>query len=189
MTKDKFVFPADKLGVEEEYLPAEGTYLENHEIKAAIFGEAFLDREHYKATVFSKGGKAKIPHVGEIVVGVVQQVRKVSLAMEVHFLGEEEVFPPYSGVLHISNASRDFTSSMDELYASGDIVRAKVVDAKTVPIQLETKGINLGVIYSLCQKCGSITEKISKDKLQCTNCNLVQLRKTAIDYGKGILID
>ena len=187
--KDNYVFPSDKLAVEEEYVPSEGTYLENHEIRAAVFGDPFLDREHYKATVFPRTQKARVPHVGEVVVGVVQQVRKVSLAMEVHFLGEIEVYPPYSGVLHVSNASRDFVSSMDELFASGDIVRAKVVDAKTVPIQLETKGINLGVIYSLCERCGSVTNKVGRDKLQCSHCEHFQRRKTAIDYGKGILID
>lgn len=186
---EKYVFPSDKLAIEEEYLPAEGTYLENHEIRAAVFGDPFLDREHYKATVFPKMGKAKVPHVGEIVVGVVQAVRKYSLVMEIHFLGEEEVFPPYTGVLHLANSSRDFVSTMEELYASGDIVRARVVDAKTVPVQLDTKSINLGVIYSLCERCGTVANKTGKDKLQCTQCDHFQKRKTAIDYGKGILIE
>ncbi len=185
----RYVFPADPMCVEEEYLPSEGTYLEGHTVKAAIFGEPFLDRQRYKAKVFPKSHKIVRPVKGDLVIGIVKRVGKISLSIEIHFIGEKESFPPYTAVMHISNASQDFMEDMNEYFAVGDIVRAKVIDSKTIPLQLMTKSKSTGSIYSLCNLCGEPGKKIKRDTLICTGCEHKFTRKTAIDYGRGVLTE
>ncbi len=180
---DNKVFPSAKLGVEEEFLPSEGTYVENGEVRGSLFGKVFIDKERYKANVipFQKrklGIKRYDKVIGEII-----NVGRSSSRINIKYINNKPIIPDLSAIMHISDTSKEYVSSLDDLYAVGDIIRATVIDAKTIPIQLETKSNDGGVIFTLCEKCGEEVEKVRRDLLECSNCEHIQKRKTAIDYG------
>ncbi len=184
--KDKqIVFPSDFIAVEEELLQGEGTYVdEEHNIRASNIGEVFTDRQKYRAKVFIKTKRVNIPKVGNYVIGTVERVQKYNLLIKVFYINGREVHPPYSAIMHITKASNEYVESYDEAYAAGDIIKAKVIDAHSIPIQLETKDRELGVVFSWCSRCGEPAQKSGKNRLQCPECGLKMSRKTSITYGK-----
>ena len=183
-SEKEIIFPSHKLGIEEEFLPGTGTFNEDHEIRSAVFGEAEVDRSSYRAKVYSfaKGGVHPKRH--DTVIGLVENVTHPSVRIKVAYINYKPAQPSYSAVMHISDASRDFIKNIDDFYSAGDVIRATVIDAKSIPIQLECKKSNNGVIVTNCVRCGEYAEKIKRDSLQCVSCGWKQSRSTAIDYGK-----
>ena len=61
------VFPSDKIGVVEQFLPSSGTtHAEDHEIQASVTGRKYIDTQYYKAKVIPfKKGRAN-PKKGDI---------------------------------------------------------------------------------------------------------------------------
>lgn len=183
----KTLFPSSKIGIEEEFLASKGTYIEDHEVRAAVFGEEYIDRKSYRAKVYSLPSGSPIPRRHDTVIAVATRAGKSVARFDVLFLNGKETVPHYSAIMHISDASRDFVRSFDTFYGNGDLVRATVIDAKSIPIQLESKKNDSGVVYSLCEKCGGETEKIKRDRLKCNACGWNQTRNTAIDYGRNFI--
>lgn len=179
----KIVFPSTKLGNEEQFLPSMGTYLENHEIRSAIFGEQFIDTKNYRAKVFSlpKGGSQAEKY--DTVIATVLKVSRSSIKLIVNYLNGKPIVPSHSAIMHISDASSDYINEIDDYYKGGDIIRATVIDAKSFPLQLECKKNDTGVIYTTCAKCGEIVKKIKRNLLICLECGWKQSRNTAINYG------
>ena len=90
--------------------------------------------------------------------------------------------------MHISDASSDYIDDLDDYYAAGDIIRAKVIDAKTYPIQLEAKSNDHGVIATTCKICGESVTKLKKNLIKCNECGFEQTRATSIDFGSSNFI-
>lgn len=179
------VFPGDKLAEEEELLLGNGTYLDsNHSIRSAIFGEKYVDKMKYKLNMFYKSKKPVTPKNGDFVLGEIGRVSKFSILLKIYYINDTAIFPPYSAIMHVSSASEIFTENATELYAASDIIRAKIIDSHTLPLQLETKDRDTGVIYSFCEICGGRTGKTKKNTLVCEECGHSQTRKTSIEYGK-----
>ncbi|MCH8908143.1 MAG: exosome complex RNA-binding protein Csl4 [Candidatus Heimdallarchaeota archaeon] len=188
--EENIVFPSEKLGIEEEFLPGSGTFVENHEVKVSVFGKKNIEREKYRATVYSLPRGSVVPKYRQVVIGEVIKVSKSSVKMNIRYINNRVIEPAYSAIMHISDASRDFIKDIDKSFSAGDIIRASIVDAKTIPLQLSTKKNDEGVIYTRCDICGEEVTKIKRDLLQCSNCEHTQSRKTAIDFGKlKILIE
>lgn len=183
----KLVFPSAKIGIEEEFLPSFGTHIDNHEVKASVFGEVYIDKQSYRAKVYALPKGSRVPRRYDTVIGVVIKAGRSVARFDVIFINGEKVEPAYSAIMHISDASRDYTRSFDNFYASGDLVRATIIDAKSIPMQLECKKNDSGVVYTLCEKCGEPAEKIKRNTLQCVSCEWKQTRNTAIDYGRNFI--
>jgi exosome complex RNA-binding protein Csl4 len=64
-----------------------------------------------------------------------------------------------------------------------DWIRAKVVDASSIPIQIATDESHLGVVRAYCRFCGAQLS-LKGDKLECSNseCHRLSKRKLANDY-------
>lgn len=180
---DKIVFPSEKIAVEEEYLPSGGSYAENGEIKGSVFGKVYINKERYRANVIPFQSRKLKAGRFDTVIGTIIRVSKSSVRLEINYLNKKPTIPSMSAIMHISDASREYVTSLDDLFASGDVIRANVIDAKTIPLQLECKKNNTGVIHSLCEICGDEVKKIKRDLLKCESCDRVQRRKTAFDYG------
>lgn len=180
----KFLFPSDKIGVEEEFLASSGTHVDNHEVKASVFGEEFIDKSNYRAKVISLPSGSKVPRRNDDVIAVVIKAGRSVARFDVIFINGIAVEPAYSAIMHISDASRDYTRSFDNFYSAGDLVRATVIDAKSIPMQLESKKNDSGVVYTLCEQCGEDVEKEKRNSLKCVSCGWKQTRNTAIDYGR-----
>ncbi|MHA2172676.1 MAG: exosome complex RNA-binding protein Csl4 [Candidatus Kariarchaeaceae archaeon] len=179
----KIVFPSNKLGVEEEFLASVGAYIENHEVRSAVFGEQFIDKKNYRARVFSLPKGSIPPRRYDTVIAEVIRVLRSSVRLKVGFLNGKPLHPAYSAIMHISDASRDYIKDIDDFYTAGDIIRATIIDAKSIPLQLECKKGDSGVIHTTCVKCGESVKKVKRDLLVCNECGWKQTRKTSIDYG------
>ncbi|MCY3411302.1 MAG: exosome complex RNA-binding protein Csl4 [Candidatus Heimdallarchaeota archaeon] len=186
--KRKSVFPSEKLGNEEEFLASDGAYTEEHEVRSSVFGKIFINKERYRASVIPYQTRKLSAKRYDVVIGEIINVGKNSLRVNISYLNDKPVIPSLSAIMHISDSSKDFVNSLDDLYCSGDYIRATIIDAKTIPLQLETKASNSGVIYTLCEKCGGEVKKLKRDHLECVDCEHVQQRKTAIDFGNVNLI-
>lgn len=188
-TKDseKLVLPGARLAVTEEFIGGSGTYSEGNYVYSAVTGKVVLDIEKHEISVLSKPKPANIPKDGDIVLGTVVNVSRQMITISVSYINNKEVYPSYTMVIHVSQLSKEYLETADDAVCLADIVRAKVIDAKTIPLQGTLIGSQLGVIVASCSSCGSRLEKIGRNKLKCSECSYIEKRKTTIDYGSGNL--
>ncbi len=179
------VFPGDELGVIEEFQPGPYTYEEEGIIRSAVLGIPRFSNKDYTIEVLPRTSTAPVPRKGDIVIGQVGHTGSQIATINIFYINGIEVFPTYTSIIHISQVSKGYISNMEDAYKSGDIVRARVVNGKTIPIQIETLDSNQGVIFSRCSRCGDVLVKLGKDKLKCNSCQRTEKRKTAIDYGRA----
>lgn len=180
-----FVSPGDRLGVIEEFSPGPGTYVEQGVIYAKATGRTLIDLVNKQVSVFPVIRAASSPKAGGIVIGQVQQAQNQTATVRIFKIGEKVLSGPFSGVLHISDASPVYMDSMFDVCKAGDILRAKVVSETNRMYHLSTAvDRNLGVIFAFCSNCGD-TLQWRRSKMRCPNCGRMENRKVASDYGKG----
>ena len=184
---DKLVFPGTRIAVTEEFIAGEGTYSEGNYIYAAVAGVVIINIERYEISVLSKAKAAVIPKEGDTVIGRVVNASRQMLTVSVNYVNNREIYPSFTMVMHVSQLSRDYLETVDEAVCLADIIRAKIIDAKTIPLQGTLIGSQLGVIITYCSRCSAKLNKIGRNKLKCTECSNIEYRRTAIDYGSGRL--
>lgn len=182
----QFVLPGDYLGVIEEFMPNSGTYVRNGNIYSSIVGRALMDFLNKKVSVFPVTCGSRVPRVGSIVVGCVSSVMPQVAAVRIFKIGKKNLSGFFSGFLHISDVHSRFVESMFEVCKAGDVLRAKVISTKNRSYHLSIKDLNLGVVYAFCSICGVVLEQKGKT-LVCPRCGNKEKRKTAFDYGKGVV--
>jgi exosome complex component CSL4 len=183
----QIVLPGEPLGVIEEFIPNAGTYVKDGVIYSKVVGRALIDYLNKRVSVFPITSGAKVPKVGSIVVGQVSNVQTQMAAIRIFKIGKHILSGFFTGLLHVADVHLRFVDSMFDVCKPGDIVRAKVISEKNRTYHLTTKDKSLGVIYAFCSKCGDVLEQRGRGGLQCLRCGNVEKRKTAIDYGKGII--
>lgn len=183
----KLVLPGTRLAVTEELIGGDGTYSEENYIYSAVTGKVVIDLERHEISVLTKPQTAVIPKVGDIILGSVVNVSRQMITVSVSYINNKTVVPSYTMVIHISQLSKEYLETADDAVCLADIVRAKIIDAKTIPLQGSFISSQLGVVLAFCSKCGSNLEKIGRNKLKCTECSYIEKRKTTIDYGSGDL--
>jgi len=184
---DELVFPGTRLAVTEEFIGGQGTYSESNHIYAAVAGKVNINVEKHEISVMPKVKTAIVPKNGDIVIGGVVNASRQMITVSVNYVNNKEVYPTYTMVIHVSQISREYLDTVDEAVRLTDIVRAKVIDDKTIPLQGSLIGSQLGVILAGCSRCGGKLEKIGRDKLKCSECAYFEKRTTTIDYGSGKL--
>ncbi len=184
---DELVFPGTRLAVTEEFIGGQGTFSEGDYIYAAVTGKVNINIEKHEISVMSKAKPAVGPKNGDIVIGGIVNASRQMITVSVNYINNKEVYPTYTMVIHVSQISREYLDSVDEAVRLADIVRAKVIDSKTIPLQGSLIGSQLGVILAKCSRCGRNLEKIGRDKLKCSECSYFEKRTTTIDYGSGKL--
>ena len=70
-----FVVPGDHLGVIEEFTSGSGTYVEDGTIHSKVTGCTLLDMLNRQVSVYPLVPAATVPQVGNIVTGLVSDVR------------------------------------------------------------------------------------------------------------------
>ena len=186
--KDQLVYPGQFIGVIEQFLPGQNTYVEEASIYSTQFGMAHLDRRGLKVKVFPKRKAQLVPTVGDVGVGEIVHASNQMTSIAITSVNGKPCVPSYTCLMHISRISRKYLDSMDDAVRAGDIVRVKIIDAKTLPLQAESTGINFGVVYAECSECGGKLKKIGTDKLQCTSCESTENRKMSIHYGSPMAL-
>ena len=102
---EKFIFPGERLGVIEEFLPGQGTYVENGTIYSATTGYLHLDKINKEAQVHSQVRTPLIPKNGDIVIGHVSSVQDKTMSIDIFQINDKTSNTSFRGVMHVSNTS------------------------------------------------------------------------------------
>ena len=183
----EFLLPGDLICNIEEALPGEGTQAAEGTIYATVTGTLFLDKRRRTVSIFPKVRKPLVPKRDDIIIGQANHVNKHMVSLAVKYINGQSVEPKYSAIMHISHCTRAYLDSMFDAIKSGDVVRGKVVDAHTIPMQFTITYNEFGVIYGLCSICGEKLHYLRRGTLKCDSCGNVEPRKVAEDYGRARL--
>lgn len=184
-----FVVPGDFLAMVEEFMPGDGAYEEGGRVYSACTGVVLADARAKRISVFPRTSIPPGLKRGDTVIGRVEEVREQVANVRVGVLRgrEDRQLPlPDLGVIHVSQARGTYVRDLSREFKPGDVIRAKVLDARILPIKLSTVGDSLGVILALCSKCRIPLDR-EDSKLRCPSCGGVEMRKIASDYRRGVL--
>ena len=184
---EKDVFPGEKIAVIEEFNDGPGTYQEEGEIRSTEIGESKLDSERRAVYIKKATRELVVPEKGMDVIAEVGSVARKDARIDIFMIGGRHIHPTFSGVIHISDISRDYIKNIDSALKSGDVVKGKLVNVVNRLNQTSLEGQEYGVIYAYCSRCGGLLEQ-KQGKLICPDCGRVERRKTAKSYGKEELI-
>lgn len=182
----QFVVPGERLGVIEEFTPDPETYVKEGIIYSKVIGRALLDLSNKRVSVHPLVHGARVPKVGSIVTGQVSTVQTQNASARIFEIDNKQLSGSFTGVLHISDVQLSYVESMFNVCKPGDIIRAKVISEKNQVYHLSTKDKNLGVVYAFCSRCGYALES-KRQTMYCPRCGKIEERKSALDYGKGML--
>lgn len=184
---EKLILPGDKIGVIEEFLYGDGAYEQDGVIRSQVLGDARLDLERRVAEVLPRTRKPVFPKEGSEVLGEIGEVKRPTASIDIFKIDGETVEAPFTGILHFSSMSREYSSHMSLAVKEGDIVKANVINMKNLAIQVSIQGPEYGVVYAFCSKCGDLLE-LRRTRLVCPNCGRVEKRKTSEFYGRENLL-
>ncbi len=178
----QFVVPGEKLGVVEEFDPGPGTVDVNGTVYASQTGKAAVDKNRRIVAVKTMAGPPLVPEEGSTIIGMVEKIQEKMAIVNIVMVDGRKVARPFTGMLHISNASPRFEQEMGDVCKPVDIIRAKVIDTGERIPKLTTAGPGLGVIRAYCSKCGG--ELVFSGRiLRCTLCRNVERRRLADDFA------
>ncbi|MCW4022385.1 MAG: exosome complex RNA-binding protein Csl4 [Candidatus Bathyarchaeota archaeon] len=178
-----FVVPGDSLGVIEEFTSGPGTYVEDGVIHSKITGRTLLDMLNREVSVYPLVTSATFPKVGDIVFGMVSDVKSKNAVLDITHVGDKKISGNFKGMLHISGVSHGYVDNMFNICKAGDIMRARIISTENRSFFLGTTSRELGVIFALCSICGNSLAPGNRG-LSCSNCGSIERRKVAPDYGK-----
>ena len=178
-----FVVPGDPLGVIEEFTSGPGTYVEGGRIHSKITGRTLLDMLNKQVSVYPLVETATVPRVGNIVVGMVMDVKNKNAIIKIFQVEDKTLSGSFKGMLHISSVSQNYVDNMFDVLKAGDIIRAKVISTENRSFFLSIADKDLGVVSALCSLCGHALDPGNRG-MQCSNCGNVEGRKISPDYGK-----
>ena len=181
------VFPGERLAVIEEYGDGEGTYEMDGDVRSAEIGVTRRSNASRSVEVKKKTPEIIVPEEGMVAVAEVGSVARRDARVDIFMLDGRLIHPTYSGVVHISDISREYTKNIDLALRSGDIVKGRIVNVKNRLNQMSLAGNDYGVVYAFCSRCGGLLEN-DRGRLTCPDCGRVERRKTARSYGKEELV-
>lgn len=179
--RTRVVIPGEKIGVEEEFIPGEGVYVEEGKLYSTTLGTLVIDAVSRKASV-TPSIKVAVPEVGDVVEGiVVGPMREDSTVVEIlRIRGKRIPKGVFTGILHVSQAARSYVNTIFDAVGLNDWVLAKVVTGWP-PYQLSTADNELGVIYATCPQCGE-GMILKRGRLFCSRDRIYERRKVSIHY-------
>lgn len=180
---EQFIFPGERLGVIEEFLPGQGTYVENGTIYSTTPGYIHRDTINKETHVQSRVKPPRVPQKGDVVIGQISNVQDKTLSIDIFQINDTAINTSFAGVMHVSNASQAYVKTMFDVFKAGDIVRAKVMSTLNREFHLSTEGSSLGVIQAACSQCGDHLI-LRNRRLGCPTCRGTERRKLASDYGE-----
>jgi len=174
------VLPGDYIGAAEEFLPGRGTYENRGRIYASVLGTPKVDPRDRTVRVEARNG---IPEVneGDLVYARVEEIKTAMLICALLGLaGAKRKLPAEpEGTVHISKAREGYTESFQGEFAVGDVILARVLQAKP-SVKLTTAPPPLGVVAARCQVCHALlTAGTKANEMVCPRCGNVERRKLA----------
>lgn len=182
----QLVVPGDRIGVIEEFIPDDGTFVRDGVIYSKVVGRVLIDLARKRVTVHKLAEGAKVPVTGSTIIGQVSNAQNETAGVRIFEIENDEVNGAFQGILHVSDVQMRYVDSMFDVCKAGDVIRAKVISEKNRTYHLSTKDRNLGVVYAFCSNCGTLLEP-RRQGMHCPKCGRVERRKLASDYGAGLI--
>jgi len=182
---DEIVITGQYLGVVEEYLPDKNsTYTKDGNIYATKTGIVSINVDKREIEIKNlQEDDRKVVKKGDLVIGTILFLRQYSVGLNFQAINQKLHFnSSYFGNIHVSQISNKYVEKIADAFQITDIIRARVIEKEENEYKLSTSGNNLGVIHADCIICGTSLEKIGFNKLRCSRCGNVELRKIASDY-------
>ena len=187
--EEKIVMPGDKLGIIEQYLPGEGTYDDNGDIKSAVLGNVKINQKMKVISVVSDA-KPALLKVGDVVYGQITDIKPQRANVKIDCMKDNgrPLALPYMGAIHISQAKKDYLEKLSDAFRIGDIIQAKVVKITGDNVDLGTVDDDCGVLKAMCTRCRDYMHTTQKEnELQCNTCNKKERRKVSKNYVNALL--
>jgi len=186
----EFVLPGDMVGTAEEFISNNNTFKYGGNIYSSATGQVRINNKTRAISVVPETDIPPMIRNGDVVIGRVNDLRSSVALVEIAMIegkGEREIVNIQPAAIHVSNVKDSYVKSLDYEFSPFDLVRAKVIDVKSM--RLSTSGNNLGVIKAYCSKCNVSMEKQSNNgnkgsKLKCPVCGNIESRKLAANYGE-----
>lgn len=179
------VVPGDQLCVIEELMPSFGTYEKDGIVYAAAPGRVDMDLKERSIRIVSPDGgmKLSLPKKGDILIGEVTIVFDQRAEVKIVRINDLDYHSGLVGELHISNVTRRYVKSMQDVVKQNDIVRAAALNTHQIPVELTLVGPELGVIFGVCIRCGNPLTLTTHNNMFCLRCENRETREVANDYG------
>lgn len=172
------VLPGDLIGTAEEFVPGHGTYEDHGKIYAALLGRRHVDTKSRAVRVEAVHAIPTIED-GDELYARVDEVKSAMVVVTVLSLATSRRGVPGApeGTIHVSKARDEYTESLADEFAPGDIVVAKVLQAHPT-IKLTTAPAHLGVVSARCQVCHGLMV-VGPKEFHCPRCGNREHRKAA----------
>jgi exosome complex component CSL4 len=179
----ELVLPGDLLGTAEEFVPGQGTYEDQGRVYAALCGHLRVDPQARAVSVLALHAIPRLAE-GDLVYGRIEELKSAMAIVTILASASSRRGVPGEpeGTVHISKAREGYTESLSTEFGVGDIVLARVLQAKPT-VKLTTAPPQLGVVSARCQSCHAILSGDGKGTLHCPRCGATERRKVARDYG------
>jgi exosome complex component CSL4 len=174
------VVPGDPVGVVEEYVYEDNVCEDAGTLRSCVIGVVETDKSNHTVRVRKALKKPSIPVKGDVIGGIVTDVRPKLVTVDINLKGSVVFEPPFTGLLPIGYAARERVETLEKLFVVSDVIRAKVVNERP-PFVITTDADDLGVILAHCTECGSML-RLSKGRLVCERCGTRNFRKLSSNY-------
>jgi exosome complex component CSL4 len=178
-----FVVPGDFLGIVEQYLPGNGTYDDEGDIKSNITGNVTIDNR--TISIIPKSGEPSVLKVGDRVYAQITDVRGQRAMINLDRLKhtDRQLALPYLGAIHISQVTNGYLDKLTDAFRIGDIIEGEVSKISSDNVDLRTINDECGVVKAMCTRCRAYMKTTSKkDELYCEVCNKKEKRKVSSNY-------
>lgn len=176
----ELVLPGDPVGVVEEYVYEDNVREEAGTLRSLVVGVVETDKPRHTIRVRKALKKPNIPVKGDIIGGVVTDVRSKLVTVDIDLKGSIVFEPPFTGLLPIGYAARERVETLEKLFVVSDVIRARVINERP-PFVVTTDADDLGVILAHCTECGSVL-RLLKGRLVCEKCGARNFRKLSSNY-------
>lgn len=177
---NEIVLPGDEVGVVEEYVGEGFVYEYKGVLRAATVGLVRRDPSKHVLRVERCAKTPNIPTKGDIVYGVVNEVKPKIVVVDLVSMDKKVFQPPFTGLLPLSMITQGRIDSAENLFVESDIIVARV-ESQYSPFIITTKSPELGVILARCRNCGAMLEYDLK-ALVCPACGSKDRRKLSSNY-------
>jgi len=179
------VIPGEEIGTAEEFICGYGTFERDGKIFASIVGVLKIDENERRADIIPINPPPIIRR-NSTVYGVIEDIKPAMAIVDVVSVDNKlrEIAGTTQGTIHVSKISQKYVENVGAMLRIGDIVRAGVLQSSPT-LQLYISAEHLGVIKAYCIKCRKPLIR-KGETLYCENCDRVETRKIANDYGQII---
>lgn len=180
--RTRFVLPGDPLGAEEEFEAGPGSAkVDGGLIVASRMGEASPDMSRRVVSVKPAKEKiAKVPQVGDIIVGTVESAASSIAQVTINAINDEPSSKRFAGMLSMRDPDRRRRNSTP--IKPGDTLRARIFSTTNSIYHLTLDCANCGVLYTVCSFCGGRVISLGRGSVKCTECNSVDERILSDDF-------